>query len=38
MLSEDTDRLLDSINLHMLRSEGDYYSYMRLYNEVLAMR
>jgi ABC-type Fe3+ transport system substrate-binding protein len=36
--SEDIDRLLDSQNLHVLRTEGDYSRYMKLYNEVLAMR
>lgn len=34
---EDIDRLLDSANLHVLRTEGDYSRYMKLY-EVLAMR
>ena len=36
--SEDIDRLLDSANLHVLETEDDYSRYMKLYNEVLAMR
>ena len=36
--SEDIARLLDSANLHVLRTEGDYSRYMKLYNEVLATR
>jgi iron(III) transport system substrate-binding protein len=33
--SEDIDRLLDSRNLHVLRTEGDYSRYMRLYTEIM---
>jgi iron(III) transport system substrate-binding protein len=36
--SEDIDRLLDSANLHVLKTEGDYSRYMKLYNEVLGIR
>ena len=36
--SEEIDRLLDSANLHVLKTEGDYSRYMKLYNEVLAIR
>lgn len=33
--SDDIDRLLDSGNLHVIRTEGEYSRYMKLYNEVL---
>ena len=33
--STDIDRLLDSGNLHVIRTEGEYSRYMKLYNEVL---
>jgi len=36
--SEEIDRLLDSANLHVLKTEGEYSRYMKLYNEVLAIR
>jgi ABC-type Fe3+ transport system substrate-binding protein len=36
--SEDIDRLLDSGNLHVLRTEGDYSRYMRLYTEIVGMK
>jgi len=36
--SEDIDRLLDSANLHVLKTEGDYSRYMNLYNEVLGIK
>jgi iron(III) transport system substrate-binding protein len=36
--SEDVDRLLDSGILHVLKTEGDYSRYMKLYNEILGLR
>jgi iron(III) transport system substrate-binding protein len=36
--SEDIDRLLDSGNLHVLKTEGDYSRYMKLYSEILGLR
>jgi ABC-type Fe3+ transport system substrate-binding protein len=36
--SEDVDRLLDSANLHVLKTEGDYSRYMKLYSEILGIR
>jgi ABC-type Fe3+ transport system substrate-binding protein len=35
--SDDLDRLLDSGNLHVIRTEGEYSRYMKLYNEVLGL-
>jgi hypothetical protein len=36
--SEEIDRLLDSANLHVLKTEGEYSRYMKLYNEFLGSR
>ena len=36
--SEEIDRLLDSANLHVLKTEGEYSRYMKLYNEFLGLR
>ncbi len=36
--SDDVDRLLDSGNLHVLRTEGEYSRYMRLYSEILGTK
>ncbi|HEY3302368.1 MAG TPA: ABC transporter substrate-binding protein [Candidatus Binatia bacterium] len=36
--SKDIDQLLESDNLHVIKPEGDYSRYMKLYNEFLAVR
>lgn len=36
--AQEIDRLLDSGNLHVIRNEGEYSRYMKLYNEVLGIR
>lgn len=36
--SREIDQLLESENLHVIRPEGDYGRYMKLYNEILAVR
>lgn len=37
-LSKDIDQLLESGNLHVIKPEGEYSRYMKLYNEILGMR
>jgi iron(III) transport system substrate-binding protein len=37
-LSKEIDQLLESDNLHVIRPEGDYGRYMKLYNEILGVR
>lgn len=36
--SQEIDQLLESENLHVIRAEGDYGRYMKLYNEILGVR
>ena len=36
--SDEIDRLLDSTNLHVLKTEGEYSRYMKLYNEIIGVR
>ncbi len=37
-LSKEIDQLLESENLHVIGPEGEYSRYMKLYNEILAVR
>jgi ABC-type Fe3+ transport system substrate-binding protein len=37
-LSKDIDQLLESDNLHVIKPEGDYGRYMKLYNDILGVR
>ena len=36
--SKDIDQLMESSNLHVIRAEGSYDKYMRVYNEYLGIR
>lgn len=36
--SKDIDQLMESANLHVIRSEGSYDKYMKVYNEYLGIR
>ncbi len=36
--SREIDRLLESGNLHVIRADGDYSRYMKLYNEILSVK
>jgi hypothetical protein len=36
--SPDIDELLEGGNFHVVKAEGDYSRYMKLYNEILGIR
>lgn len=36
--SAEIDQLLDSGNLHVIKAEGEYSRYMKLYTEALDLR